>query len=334
MRFFDSLPNLFYLGFYCPKDSGYFNEYSNTILELKDQKEDSINFFLKEIRNFLSDEDISIATVPSGKSINQSSGIRELAKQLVKSYSKFTDAVFCLERFEDSNGDRTIEKHLKTIKVANSSVIKNKKVILMDDVLTTGTSIQACQKLLLEAGAKEIKVIVLGKTIRNVEDAHNCIDQEDEDEFLKETIDKINSDYYSICKFYEMEKDSLKEEINTAHITVEEWANYQHGYVDPDDDEEHNSIKEKSQEKHEIIDEIYNEKLSEIYENQEKEDLCYEHDIIMESEWYQYMVHEAHRVLEGDSCTCFSVDNPFVSYFQNWYFGTYCDLLIPLYFKV
>ncbi|MEA5514759.1 phosphoribosyltransferase family protein [Nodularia sp. UHCC 0506] len=324
MRFFDSLPDLFYLGFYCPTDSGYFNEYSNTILELKDQKEDSIIFFLKEIRKFLSDEDISIATVPSGKSSNRSSGIRELAKQLVKSYSKFTDAVFCLERFKDSNDDRTrtIEKHLKTIKVANSSVIKNKKVILMDDVLTTGTSIQACKKLLLEAGAKEIKVIVLGKTIRNVEDAHNCIDQEDEDEFLKETIDQYASDYYWICKSYEMEKDSLKEEINTAHILVDEWANDQHGYVDPDDDEEHNYIKEKSQEKHEIIDKIYNEKLSEIYENQEKEDLCYEHDIIMASEWYQYyqyMVNEANLVLEGDSCTCFSVDNPFVSYFQDWY---------------
>ena len=168
MKLFDNLPNLFYLGFYCPQDSGYFNKYSDTILELKKQKKDSINFFLKEIRNFLSDEDISIATVPSGKSTNQSSGIRELAKQLVKSYPKFTDAVFCLERFQDSNGERTRENHLKTIKVVNSSVIKNKKVILMDDVLTTGISIQSCKELLLEAGAKEIKVIVLGKTIKNV----------------------------------------------------------------------------------------------------------------------------------------------------------------------
>ncbi|WP_414550555.1 phosphoribosyltransferase [Anabaena sp. CCY 0017] len=318
MRFFDSLPDLFYLGFYRPKDSGYFNEYSNTILELKRQKEDSINFFIKEIRKFLSDEDISIATVPSGKSSNPSSGIRELAKQLVKSYSKFTDAVFCLERFKDSNDDRTrtIEKHLKTIKVANSSVIKNKKVILMDDVLTTGNSIQACKKMLLDSGTKEIKIIVLGKTIRNVEYAHYCIDQE-EDEYLKETIDTINSDYYWICKSYEMEKDSLKQEMNTAHILVDEWANDQHGYVDPDDDEEHNYIEEESQKEHEKIKEEYDENLSTIDKKQE-EDSCHEYHTSMAYEWYEYFVNQAHLVLEGDSCTCFSVDNPFVSYFQDW----------------
>ncbi|MTJ13830.1 phosphoribosyltransferase [Anabaena sp. UHCC 0187] len=311
MKLFDNLPNLFYLGFYCPQSSDYFNKYSNTILELKNKKEDSINFFLKEIRNFLSDEDISIATVPPGKSTNQSSGIRDLAKQLVKSYSKFTDAVFCLERFKDSNGDRTMENHLKTIKIANSSVIKNKKVILIDDVLTTGNSIQACKKLLLEAGAKEIKVIVLGKTMRNVGDAHDRIDQEEEEEFLKETIDNLNLEYYWIRQCYEIEENSLKEEADNHHIAVDECYNDCYSCFDPDDMEE-------LQKQHEIIDEIYDEKLSEIYKKQEEEYSCYEDQKIMSSKWYQHMVLEAHLVLEGDSSTCFSVDNPFIFYFKDW----------------
>jgi hypothetical protein len=149
MKLFNDLPDLFYLGFYCPKNNGYFNEYSHTILELKNKKHDAINFFFQEFRSFLSDEDIVIATIPSSSSANPYSGIRELAKQLVNSYSKFSDAVFCLERFKDSIfDDRTIENHLYSIKLTNSSIIKDKKVILIDDVLTTGASTQACKRLL------------------------------------------------------------------------------------------------------------------------------------------------------------------------------------------
>jgi competence protein ComFC len=41
--------------------------------------------------------------------------------------------------------------------------IWNKKVILLDDIFTTGATVEECSKLLREAGARKITVIVIAK---------------------------------------------------------------------------------------------------------------------------------------------------------------------------
>ncbi|NES81883.1 MAG: hypothetical protein F6K10_11025 [Moorea sp. SIO2B7] len=217
MKSFDDLPDLFYLGFYHPKYNDYFNEYGNRILDLKNQDYHAINFFLQEfkkkIADHLSDEDIVIATVPPHRCTNPSSGIRDLARRLVNAYQNFSDAVLCLERVQDSNGNRTIANHLNSIKVTDPSIIKGKKVILIDDVLTSGSSIQVCKMLLRQAGAKSVKAIVLGKTIRNVEGAYDFIEQQ-KDEYFRETEEK---------SIYE-------------HEEVEKWAGEQYSLIDAEEE--------------------------------------------------------------------------------------------------
>lgn len=42
--------------------------------------------------------------------------------------------------------------------------IKNKVILLIDDVITTGTTVSQCSKTLLEAGAKEVNILALAKT--------------------------------------------------------------------------------------------------------------------------------------------------------------------------
>lgn len=277
MKLFDDLPDLFYFGFYCPKHNENFNEYSQTILELKDEKENAINFFLKEFRKFLGSEDIVIVTVPPHNSSNPYSGIRKLAKQIVLLYPNLLDAVCCLERFRDSIRNRTIEDHLKSIRVSNQSLIKEKKVILIDDVLTTGASIQACSRLLLKAGVKSIKVIVLGKTMRNIEDAHYFIEQ-NKDEYIQETIHELNLNHSLAMQSYEMQQDFLKEEEINEHISVDEWSNEQHDYCDTDD--EHYDIDEEAQQKHEAIDEKYDELLIEIFMKEQEEYSYFENSMV------------------------------------------------------
>ncbi len=52
--------------------------------------------------------------------------------------------------------------------VRDNKMLSNKKVILLDDILTTGATANECSKTLLKAGAKEVLVLTLAKpTLRN-----------------------------------------------------------------------------------------------------------------------------------------------------------------------
>ncbi|MBP7190011.1 MAG: ComF family protein, partial [Rickettsiaceae bacterium] len=43
-----------------------------------------------------------------------------------------------------------------SIQISGGERVKGKKVILVDDVITTGTTINHCAKILKKAGAKEV----------------------------------------------------------------------------------------------------------------------------------------------------------------------------------
>ena len=48
-------------------------------------------------------------------------------------------------------------------KVENKDKIKNKNIILFDDIYTTGSTANECSKVLKENGAKEVIVFTLAK---------------------------------------------------------------------------------------------------------------------------------------------------------------------------
>ncbi len=60
------------------------------------------------------------------------------------------------------------EENVKTVyKIQNKQKIENKKIILLDDIYTTGATAEECSKILKQNGAKEILVLTIAKDIIN-----------------------------------------------------------------------------------------------------------------------------------------------------------------------
>ena len=97
---------------------------------------------------------------------NQSSLI---AKKLVKDITNLT----CMEdvlikdknnkRQSDLNRHQRQENVKNVYKVINKEKIYNKKILLFDDIYTTGATVNECAKELKENGAKEILVFTIAK---------------------------------------------------------------------------------------------------------------------------------------------------------------------------
>lgn len=71
--------------------------------------------------------------------------------------SKFTLPQFTL------NKQKRIKNLSNVFKYRNNATLKNKTILLVDDICTTGTTIDQCSKVLKEAGAKKVYALVLAR---------------------------------------------------------------------------------------------------------------------------------------------------------------------------
>jgi predicted amidophosphoribosyltransferase len=76
-----------------------------------------------------------------------------------------------LERVRDTpqqQGLRAIERtrNLRGAFLCRSQ-LNGERILLVDDVMTTGTTAAACSRALLEAGAAEVRVVVAGRAARS-----------------------------------------------------------------------------------------------------------------------------------------------------------------------
>ena len=87
--------------------------------------------------------------------------------QDISKHTPFKDGSQYLIRKEDikaqkEQGRRYKETHLNSISV-NGNVL-DKKIILIDDITTSGSSLLACKEILLKKGAKEVICFAFGKS--------------------------------------------------------------------------------------------------------------------------------------------------------------------------
>lgn len=171
--------DIFYLSEYIPESKdGKKNDYvdarsRNLVLAFKQGKRDVLHYVAQKLVLELSPECVLVAVPPSDAKKNGDTAVHHLIRRIVNSQTgqdkRLVDGSSCLYRtasVEPSHkgGKRSVDKHLETIGVRNSYLLKNRNVLVLDDILTSGASMTACQ-IRLKEYVQEIAGFVVGKTI-------------------------------------------------------------------------------------------------------------------------------------------------------------------------
>lgn len=94
---------------------------------------------------------------------------REIAKRKGWVYAP---SLLIRKRRTPSQGHLSPKERIKNIERAfavpegKKKALSDKTILLVDDVFTTGATLNACSKTLLKAGAKEVHALTLGRTVK------------------------------------------------------------------------------------------------------------------------------------------------------------------------
>ncbi len=159
----------FFLDAYHPKNSEMRKScgFSNIIIQLKRRSLLAVNSFLEffaplRLRNTV------IVAVPGSNPCNQS-GIRILADEVGKliGCQTFSDSLKRTREIpkKSTGGTRDYEQELDSLKLDDAERFKGKNILLMDDVITTGGTMSACEEIIIRnSEPKSVVRFALGKT--------------------------------------------------------------------------------------------------------------------------------------------------------------------------
>ena len=113
-------------------------------------------------------EGIALAAVPPHRAYQAFWPVRSLAQRLA--HDGRIDATGCLVRHVTIRkilfgGPSTLALHRETIQVEKAELVAGRRVLLLDDIAKSGTSLKACRELLLEAGALEVQSVALARVV-------------------------------------------------------------------------------------------------------------------------------------------------------------------------
>ncbi len=98
---------------------------------------------------------------------NQSALIGNALSKLIKVSMNTT--ILKRKKFKTIQGGLSFEKRFENVKgafsISNKKDLEGKKVLLIDDVIASGATILSCAKILKKAGAKEIKILSIARTV-------------------------------------------------------------------------------------------------------------------------------------------------------------------------
>ncbi len=125
----------------------------------------------EKICRFLKSYDI-IIPVPISKKRKKQRGYNQseiIAKYLAKQLPLVEYQKDVLYKIKDTSPQSLLDKEKREMNIQgayyikNEKKVQNKKIVLFDDIYTTGATVNECSKQLKRAGAKEIGVLTLAK---------------------------------------------------------------------------------------------------------------------------------------------------------------------------
>lgn len=164
----DYSEKVLHLGVYIPRKFKEDDEFSSKILDLKNNDIRAKAYFLSLLNTFNFDNTEAIVVMPSHLPNARPNALKSLAEELASSHS-WIDAVHCLVRTKKidklaTGGNRSLSTQLSSLDVVNPDMIKGLNVLVLDDVTTSGNSLKAAMKVLLESGAASVSALSLGRT--------------------------------------------------------------------------------------------------------------------------------------------------------------------------
>jgi hypothetical protein len=146
------------------------------LLDFKDGQEHAITaetaVFSKSLSQLELQAGVLLAVIPGHRARDTNAGtpLARVVETLVKEDRRFVSSFETLIRFRDihklaSGGDRSVAVHLGSIRVQEPASVKGQTMVVLDDITTSGNSMDAARQLLASAGAIRIGGIALGRTV-------------------------------------------------------------------------------------------------------------------------------------------------------------------------
>lgn len=134
------------------------------------------NIFNKHVikRIVYRNEKITLCCAPSHNSLGfVNNAMTHIIKRVCDNYrTEFVDGsnVLCrkylIAKATDDNSVRDIDIQYKSLAIRDIHLVRNRTILLLDDIYTSGATINACKKKLLENGASKVIVVTFGRTKR------------------------------------------------------------------------------------------------------------------------------------------------------------------------
>ncbi|AFN04095.1 hypothetical protein PFC_05770 [Pyrococcus furiosus COM1] len=162
----------YFLGYYLPQNKTQQDEFSKSVLDFKKGYLNVISKFAEDVVNLIRFKKLKpdiIIPIPSSKKGEISLG-HKLLVDYVSNELKIKNGTRILQRWYSvqkshlaSPNKRPIERD-HYLSITCKQRLENMKVVLFDDILTTGDTARACVRIIFECGASKVYLITLART--------------------------------------------------------------------------------------------------------------------------------------------------------------------------